>query len=162
MAASNMVLELKDIKGDSLKTDHSKQIDVLSFQWGVSNIGDTQNQTQGVAGEVSVNNLSITKNVDLATPDLLRACCVGEVIDDGTLYVRRITKDGAAPYLRISMKNVIIADYSTGGSNGGSDPLLETISLNFSFVEVGYTPMPGAKKKAESIMSYDINTEQIT
>ena len=117
---------------------HKEEIDVLAWSWGLSNAGNAQIGGGAGAGKVNVQDLSITKYIDKATPDLMLSTCNGQHHDKVTLTVR---KAGTTPveYLKITMEQVLITSLSTGGS-GGEDRLTENISLNFAKYKVEYTP----------------------
>ena len=88
------------------------------------------------AGKVNVQDLSLTKYIDKASPDLMKSCCNGKHFDKATLIVR---KAGEKPleYITITMTDVMVTAVSTGGS-GGEDRLTENVTLNFTKVKVVY------------------------
>jgi len=90
----------------------------------------------GGSGKVNVQDMSFTKYIDKASPDLMLACCNGKHYDQAVLTVR---KAGEQPleYVKITMSEVIISSVSTGGS-GGEDRLTENVVLNFAKVGVDY------------------------
>ena len=100
------------------------------------------------AGKVNVQDLSLTKYIDTASPPLMLACCNGKHFPEAKLTVR---KAGETPleYLVIKMTEVMVTSVSTGGS-GGEDRLTENVTLNFAKVEVTYTPQD-AKGKVRAI-----------
>jgi type VI secretion system secreted protein Hcp len=136
--AVDMFLKLGDIKGESIDDKHKDEIDVLAWSWGMSQSGTTHTGTGGGAGKVSVQDISLTKWVDKATPNLALGCSVGKHYPEALLTVR---KAGETPleYLKITMKDVLIASVSTGGSHG-EDRLTENVSLNFAEYKMEYTP----------------------
>lgn len=136
--AVDMFLELKGIKGESVDSSHKDQIDVLAWSWGMSQSGTTHIAAGGGAGKVSVQDVSVTKWVDSASATLMQYCCKGTHIAEGTLTVRK-AGDTPLEYIKLNMKNMIIASISTGGS-GGEDRLTENVSLNFSEFKIAYTP----------------------
>lgn len=156
--AMDMFLKFKpDLPGESKDKDSNfaGTIDVLAWSWGLSQSGTTHVGGGGGAGKVNVQDLSFTKWMDKATPDLMLACCNGKHYDEATLSVR---KAGEKPlvYLKITMTDLMITSVSTGGS-GGEDRLTENVTLNFSKVKVNYieqtdTGAGGAKPE----MGWDI------
>jgi len=136
--AVDMFLKIDDIKGESRDSKHAGEIDVLAWSWGLSQSGTTHSGGGGGAGKVNVQDLSITKYVDKGSTTLIKACCNGKHFKEATLTVR---KAGEKPleYLKITLKEIIIANVSTGGS-GGEDRLTENITLNFAEFKTEYTP----------------------
>jgi type VI secretion system secreted protein Hcp len=154
-----MFMKIKDIKGESQdkgSPSHKDEIDVLAWSWGTSQSATTHVGGGGGSGKVSVQDLSFTKYIDSASPDLLLACCNGKHLDEALLTVR---KAGESPveYLKIKMTEVIISSVSTGGS-GGEDRLTENVTLNFAKVAVDYTPQDekGKAKSPAASMTWDI------
>jgi type VI secretion system secreted protein Hcp len=140
--------EAKD-KGGEQRKDHSKEIDVLSWTWGMSNNGSAHVLGGSGSGKVNVQNVRVTKYVDSASPKLMKACCSGTHFDEALLTVR---KAGGTPveYIKIKMEQVFISSISTGGS-GGEDRLTETVSLNFAKVNLDYTPQTAKGDKGTPI-----------
>jgi type VI secretion system secreted protein Hcp len=136
--AVDMFLKIDDVKGESRDDKHKDEIDVLAWSWGLSQSGTTHMGPGGGAGKVSVQDLSITKYLDKASPPLILGTCGGKHYKQALLTVR---KAGEKPleYLKITMKEVIISAVSVGGS-GGEDRLTENVTLNFGEFKTEYTP----------------------
>ncbi len=153
--AVDMFLKLGDIAGESKDKSHLGEIDVLAWSWGASNSGTFHVGGGGGAGKAMVQDLSITKWVDLASTEIFLATCNGKHFPEATLVVR---KAGETPleYLIIKMTEVLVTSYSTGGS-GGEDRLTENVTLNFAKVQLSYKEQApkGAQAKAPSV-SWDI------
>ncbi|MEQ8899778.1 MAG: type VI secretion system tube protein Hcp [Roseovarius sp.] len=128
-----------NIKGESQDDTHREKIDVLAWNWGMSQSGTTHIGAGGGGGKVDVHDISLTKYVDLASHDLIKRCTSGEHIESGELIVRK--SGGAAPveYFKIKMEDIMISSYSTGGSKDGLDRIQEQLTLNFRRFEVVYT-----------------------
>ena len=106
---------------------------------------------------MNVQDLSFTKYIDSATPELLLAGCNGKHYKEALLTVR---KAGEHPveYIKIKLTEVLITSVSTGGS-GGEDRLTENVSLNFAKVHFDYTPQKDDGAADTAIpMEWDIAT----
>ena len=127
-----------NIKGESKDKKHPKEIDVLAWSWGMSQSGTFHTGGGGGAGKVNINDMSVTKWVDIASYALMHACATGQHIDDALLTVR---KAGGHPveYVTIKFEEVLVTSVTTGGS-GGEDRLTENVTLNFAKVKYEYTP----------------------
>lgn len=134
--AVDMFLELKDIPGEAQDTTHKGKIDVLAWSWGLSNSGSTHVGGGSGSGKVNVQDISVTKYVDLASPILALHCANGKHIPEGQIIVR---KAGEKPleYMIIKLKDILVSSISMGGS-GGEDRLTENVSLNFGKVHYQY------------------------
>jgi len=136
--AVDILIKIAGVDGESLIQDHEDEIDVLAWSWGLSQSGSMHMGGGAGAGKVNVQDVSLTKYVDKATPNLMRACCNGEHFSEATLTVRKAGKD-ALDYLKIKMSPVLVTSVGTGASSG-EDRLTENVTLNFAKVEVAYTP----------------------
>ena len=134
--AVDMFIKIGDIKGESRDKAHKGEVDVLAWSWGCSNSGTAHVGGGAGAGKVNVQDLSLTKYVDVGSPSLILYCCNGKHLPEALLTVR---KAGEHPleYLKIKMTEILISSISTGGS-GGEDRLTENITLNFAKFHVEY------------------------
>ena len=109
----------------------------------------------GGSGKVNVQDVSLTKYVDKATPNLMRMCCNGKHLDAATLTVRK-AGENAVDYMKIKMEPVLVTSVDTGGS-GDEDRLTENVTLNFAKMEVIYTPQkPDGTADAEIALTWNI------
>ncbi|MGH8229325.1 MAG: Hcp family type VI secretion system effector [Steroidobacteraceae bacterium] len=155
--AVDMFLELDGVEGETVdKAFKSKNaMDILAWSWGLSNSGTFHQGAGGGAGKASFNDIAVTKYIDKASPNLMLFCANGKHLSKGTITVR---KAGEKPldYLTISLENILVSSYSTGGS-GGEDRLTENVSLNFATVKVSYAQQSDKGGKSGSIdFSWDI------
>lgn len=136
--AQDIYCDVEGIEGESTDSEYPGVINVLAFSWGMSQSGTTHLGKGGGAGKADIQDVSITKYIDKATPNLMQACMTGKHFPKVTLMVR---KAGEKPltYLKIEMEGVIITSVSTGGS-GGEDRLTENVTFNFGKVGVFYVP----------------------
>lgn len=134
--AVDMFIKIGDIEGEAKDAVHGGEIDVLSWDWGMSQSGTMHVGGGGGGGKVSINDLTINKFIDKSTPNLMMACSNGKQYPEAKLTIR---KAGETPleYLIITMTDVIITSVSTGGS-AGDDRLTETTTLNFAEVTCDY------------------------
>jgi type VI secretion system secreted protein Hcp len=134
-----MFLKLDNVKGEAQDKAHPEQMDVLAWSWGMSQSGTMHTGGGGGGGKVSVQDISVTKYLDKASPVLMKYCSSGKQFEQGILTVRKAGGDNPLEYLIITMKDIIVSSVSTGGS-GGEDRLTENVSLNFAGVKVEYQP----------------------
>jgi type VI secretion system secreted protein Hcp len=137
--AVDMFLKIDGVEGESKDKSHPKQIDVLSWSWGASNRGSAHVGGGAGSGKVEVQDLQVTKYVDSSSPKLLLACFTGTHFDNALLSVRKAGGQSPVEYVKIKMQEVFITSVSTG-AHGSDDRLAESITLNFSKVNLDYTP----------------------
>lgn len=154
--AVDAFLKLGDLKGESPVDGHEDEIQVLSWNWGMTQAGTTHRGTGGGAGKVNVQDMTVVHYVDTASPAITLACCNGKHFPEATLTVR---KAGEKPldYLIITMNDVIITSVQPGGSSG-SEETAESFTLNFAKYKYSYQPQDnkGSKKGGAIEVEYDI------
>jgi type VI secretion system secreted protein Hcp len=136
--AVDIFLKLDGIKGESADAKHKEEIDVLAWSWGMSQSGTMHTGGGGGAGKVNVQDISITKPLDKASPLLAARCAQGEHIKQALLTVRKAGTQ-QQEYLKITLTDCLVSSISTGGSEG-QETLTENVSLNFAQYKFEYWP----------------------
>jgi type VI secretion system secreted protein Hcp len=136
--AADMFMKIDDIKGESVDDKHKDEIEVLSWNWGMSQTGTSHSGTGGGAAKVSVQDISFVKHVDKSSPNLMKLCCNGKHFGMAKLTVR---KAGGNPleYIKIELSDGLISSISVSGGQG-DERLSETVTLNFAKFRYEYTP----------------------
>ncbi|MEQ1759511.1 MAG: type VI secretion system tube protein Hcp [Vicinamibacterales bacterium] len=151
--AVDVFLKLGTIKGESKDDKHKDEIEVLSWSWGVHQVGTIGRGTGGGAGKADFAPLTILHSVDKASPVLMMACATGEHIKDATLISRKAGK-GQQEYLIIKLNDIIVTSVSPSGS---SEHPSESFTLMPAKVDLEYKPqkMDGSLDAGVSF-KYDI------
>jgi type VI secretion system secreted protein Hcp len=137
--AVDIFLKINGVDGESSDDKHKKEIDILAWNWGMTNSGSAHVGGGAGSGKVNVHDLSVTKWVDSSSPKLVLACCSGKHYDEATLVVRKAGGDSPVEYIKIKLQEVLISSVTHGGS-GGEDRLTENVVLNFAKFNLDYTP----------------------
>ena len=116
---------------------HEKWIEIDSFQWSAgSRSSGAGGGGGGGAGKVSLSDFTIVKQLDKASPILFQDAAQGKHIASGILEL-------------ISPNGQFVVDYKLSDiyisavqeQSGANNPVpLEQVSLNFSKIEMDYTP----------------------
>jgi type VI secretion system secreted protein Hcp len=133
--ADDIMIKLTDIQGESKKSGHEGEIDVMSISWGASNSVQTgYGGGGGGAGNASFSDMTFIKTVDSSSNELFRRCANGKPIDEAVVTFR---KQGGEQqeYLTITLDNVVISQYTS--SAGGSDPT-ESVGLAYDKIKFEY------------------------
>jgi len=136
--AVDIILNIEGVTGESKIQGFEGKIDILSWNWGLTNSGDMHMGTGGGSGKVDVHDISLSKYIDKATPALIRACCNGSHFNKADLVVRK-AGGNAVEYLKIELEKVLVSNINSGGG-GGDDRIMEDLSLNFAQYKLTYTP----------------------
>jgi type VI secretion system secreted protein Hcp len=137
------------IDGESTDTGHQKDVNVLAWSWGMSRTPGTRSKAAGA----NVQELSVTKYVDKASPKLMQNLLSGGTIQSATL-IDDIHNGDPSDYIRLCLKNVTVEAVSTGGS-GGEDKLTENVTFGFQSFTFQYTPRSGSPTPV--LVSYDLS-----
>lgn len=153
--AIDMFIKIGNIEGESRDAKHAKEIDVLSWSWGLSQTGSAHIGGGAGSGKVKVNDLTFTKHVDRSSTALVLATCKGSHYDKACLTVRK-AGDNPLEYIKITMEDLIVSSVVNGGS-GEDDRISEQVTLNFAKFKVEYTEQDakGASGKT-STAAWDI------
>ncbi len=157
----DMFLKIEGIDGEAQDDVHKKEVDILSWAWGMSQSGTTHMGSGGGGGKVAVQDMSFTKYVDVASVELMKTCTSGKHITEATLTVRKASGENPLEYIIIKMEDIIVSSVQTGGS-GGEDRLTENVTFNFSKYTITYveqTEEGGEGLKPE--LTYDIAANKI-
>jgi len=153
--AVDIILNIEGVTGESKIKGFEGKIDILSWNWGLTNSGDMHTGTGGGSGKVDVHDISLSKYIDKATPALIKACCTGNHFNKATLVVRKAGGD-AVEYLKIELDKVLISNINSG-AGGGDDRIMEDLSLNFAKYKLTYTPQKDdGTADAPIVLGWDI------
>ena len=136
--AVDMFIRIGDVEGEAKDAVHGGEIDVVSWDWGMSQSGTMHVGGGGGGGKVTIDNLIIEKYTDKATPNLMTACSNGKQYPDAVLTIRK-AGENPLEYIVMTMEDVIITNVDVGG-NSEEDRLTERVTLNFARVNCDYQP----------------------
>lgn len=136
--ATDIILKIASIKGESKVQTHEDQIDLLSFSGGASNQGTYATGGGGGAGRVDFQDLSVSKYYDLSSVPLMQACATGKDIGETVFYFRKQAEDEALEYLTITLSEAKVTSLSTSVSSGGEERPIESVSFNFKSIKYEY------------------------
>ncbi len=134
--ASDYLLEIDGIKGESQDSKHKETIEVSSFSWGATNAGSFGGGGGGGAGKVSFQDIHFTASVNKSSPLLFLACATGQHIKKAVLFVRKAGGD-QHDYYKVTMEDLLVSSVSDSGHEG-QGIANESFSLNFAKVKLEY------------------------
>jgi type VI secretion system secreted protein Hcp len=153
--ASDYLLELDGVKGESKDGSHPETIELLSFNFGASN--PTQVGSSGMsAGKVSYTDMNVSFYMEQATVQLLTRVSTGKVIPKAVLYGRKSGDDKRLDYLKVTLSEVMVSSWQTSASDGSGIPML-SVSFAFSKIEYIYKPQNEDQTLGDDmIATYDL------
>src|SRR5262245_45657906 len=105
--ATDIFLKLGDVKGESKDAAHKEEIELHSWSFGVSNTGTMGEGGGGGTGKANLSEISVTHEMDKASPTLMLACSTGKHFDEAVLTSRK-AGGTQQEYLTIKLGTVYI------------------------------------------------------
>jgi len=136
MAQVDYFLKLKGIEGESTDSKHKNEISVESWSWGETQSGTHSFGGGGGAGKVQMQDFHFVMRHNKASPKLFLACATGEHIPEALLTCRK-AGGKQEEFLIVTMSDVLVSSYQTGGSAGDVIPT-DQCSINFSKIQFKY------------------------
>ena len=137
MAVVDFFLKIDGIDGESNDAKHKGEIDLESWSWGESQSGTHSGQGGGGAGKVSMQDFHFVMKVNKSSPKVMLACASGQHIPKAVLTCRKAGTD-QQEFLKITMSDLLVSSYQTGGSGHSDIVPTDQVSLNYSKIEFEY------------------------
>ena len=137
MAQVDFFLKIDGIEGESADSKHKGEIDLESWSWGESQAGTHAGGGGGGAGKVHMQDFHFVMKMNKASPALFLRCATGEHIKKAVLTCRKAGKE-QQEYMKVTMSDLLVSSYQTGGSGHAEIVPTDQVSLNFSKVEWEY------------------------
>lgn len=137
MAQVDYFLKIEGVESESTDDKHKGEVELMSFSWGQTNSGSAGHGAGAGAGKVIPQDFHFVKKMDKASPKLMIACATGEHFKTATLTARK-AGGGQQEYLKITMEELMVTSYQTGGSAEGDPVPIDQISMNFVKLTLAY------------------------
>ena len=134
--ASDFLLELDGIKGESKDTKHKDTIEIQSFSWGATNSGSAGTGGGAGIGKVSFQDIHFTSRVNKASALLALHCATGKHITKAQLFVRK-QGEGQQDFYVIALEDLLVSSFQSSDATGGDLPT-DQFSLNFAKIKFEY------------------------
>ena len=145
-------IKFDGIEGESVDKDHKGWINILSFGQAVHQPGSGATGTARRRGDVILEDISVSKLLDKASPKIAEAVCKGKVFPKVEIELTASYTDaGRVTYYRYELKNVLVTSYNVSGAAQSEEVPAEDFSLNFEEIKVTYTENDNAGKKKGNI-----------
>ena len=132
-AAVDYFLEVNGVPGESRDAKFAKSIDVFSYSWGAS----ANSEKKG--NRVNLQDLSVSKRVDVASPALFQRLVQGTTIPSVELIARKAGETQLV-FLRYCLQDVRVSSIQQSGSTGGDDFSQENVSFAYATFSAAVHP----------------------
>jgi type VI secretion system secreted protein Hcp len=140
MAAIDYFLKIDGVEGESQDSKHKGEIDLDSWSWGETQSAPSGGGGGGGAGKVAMQDFHFVTKVSKASPKLFLACASGQHLSKALLTCRKAGKD-QQEFLEVTLTDVLVSSFTTGGAETGGVVPTDQFSLNFTKIEYKYTQL---------------------
>lgn len=153
--ADIILLEIKDIKGNSEVSDFADKITITSFSHSLSlPMQPDRTNRERTAGKPVFSDINLSKMTDMATPALYNACASGKKLGEAKIHIGRNMDGKYMPVLTYTLGDAMISTISTSG--GGGIPS-DSLTINFTSIKTTFTQQnKDATKKGEAPFGWDL------
>jgi type VI secretion system secreted protein Hcp len=145
-------IKFDGIEGEAQDKDHKGWSDIVSFSQGMMQPGSGATGATRRRGDVIMEDLNVTKELDKASPKIAESICNGKVFPKVEIHLTASYTDaGRVTYFAYELKNVLVTSYNISGSAQSEDVPTEVFSLNFEEIKATYTEADQAGKKKGSV-----------
>jgi len=113
---------------------------------GTSSLASRGGTSGAGGGMAEIQDITIAKTIDQASPNLADQCVEGNHISEATLEFVDVGGDESGYYV-YELKNVLIESVNTGGTDDAGQPT-EIVTLNFDEIRVTYTQRHETEQRA--------------
>jgi type VI secretion system secreted protein Hcp len=137
MAAIDYFLKIEGVEGESQDSKHKGEIEIDSWSWGETQSAPSAGGGGG-AGKVAMQDFHFVTKVSKASPKLFLSCATGQHLSKALLTCRKAGKD-QQDFLEVTLTDVVVSSFTTGGAEASGVVPTDQFSLNFSKIEYEYT-----------------------
>lgn len=152
-------IKFDGVEGESTHVDHKKEIELLSWSWGVSNASALSGGGSG-QGKAQPGDVHLTKLYDKASPVLAKKCAQGVHFPSVVLTARK-SGEGQKDFFKVTMKEVFITSVQNAG--GGDGGIMENVSMSYAEIEFAYKAQDDkGTTTGEVKFGWNVKTTKIT
>jgi type VI secretion system secreted protein Hcp len=160
--STDFFLKIEGIPGESKRSGHEKEMELLSFSFGATQTGTAElGSGQTGAARVEMQDFHFVKPVDSSSPKLVQHMFTGKFIPAATFSARRIGLEDGKPlkYMIWEFKNLVISSHSFNGAGAGDVPM-ESISFRFEEVKCYYREIKAGVPQGPISAGWNVKTNK--
>ena len=145
-------IKFDGVDGEALDKDHKAWSDLASFGQALHQPGGGATGATRRRGDVIMEDLSCSKELDKASPKIAEAVALGRVFPKVEIHLTASTTDeGRVTYYAYELINVMVTSYNVSGSGQAEDVPMEDFALNYEEIKVTYTENDSKGKKKGNV-----------
>lgn len=128
------------VPGESLDAVHKGEIQILGYNFNVTNHGSLGSATGGAgAGKATFGDFQFSTNESKASLSLFQACASGNHFQKAIVALRKAGGERNFEFMQITMSPVFVSSFNSGGSSGDDVPH-DDVHLSYGAIHFQYTP----------------------
>src|SRR5215467_4790595 len=142
MADVYAFLELEGIEGEAQDSKFQGKIELQAFSWGATNNSSYDSGTGGNDGKGHIHDISFSKFMCKASPELMKRTVTGKAISKGKLSLCKLAgeNDGdKIAYYEVELEKIVLTSYQMAASGGAQLPM-ESGTIHFVITKPKYRP----------------------
>jgi type VI secretion system secreted protein Hcp len=133
-------VKFSGVDGEATDLDHNKWCELLAFEHGYEQPSQGASGPVRRRGSVIVDDITVEKELDKASPKIAEACLKGKVFPKVEIELTRYYVDaGNVVYYRFELVNVMVTSYTIGSQDVNNIYPTEIITLDFEEIKGTYT-----------------------
>lgn len=160
--SADIYIKIDGIDGESTDVDHKGWIEIQNISTGItlpfSNSSYSASGGGTNTGRADFDYITFSKFLEKSSVKLQEFCGTGKTAPKAEIHFCQ-AGDGDAKhvYMKYILKDVVIANYSVSASKHDVDRPMESVSLAYGNVEMGYTNLEDeGKAGAEAKFEYSL------
>ena len=152
-------LTVEGISGESQRSGHEGQIEIIAFGFGGSNPSSVGVGGGGGTGTVSLSSFNITKKTDASSAELFQKMCQGTHYPTAEITMYKSGGDQSLAFLKYQFEEVYVDSIQWSGASGGDNIPMESVSMSFGKVTIEYVEQnPDGTAGGSHAGSWDLRT----
>ncbi len=157
--ASDTHIKFDGVDGEATHQDHKGEIEVLAWNWNVSNASGIAGGGSG-KGKANPGEFSFVHKYDKASPILGKKCASGTHFPSVVLTARK-AGEGQKDFFKVAMKEVFITSVAPAGGSDGE--IIENVSMSYANIEFAYKAQDDKGGLGGEVkFGWDVKTTKIT
>jgi type VI secretion system secreted protein Hcp len=145
-------IKFDGVDGEAQDKDHKAWSVLASVSQLITQPGGGATGQSRRRGDVVMDDIRCSKELDKASPKIAEAVCKGRVFPKVEIHLTASTTDeGRVTYFAYELTNVLVTSYSVSGSGQAESVPIEDFSLNFEEIKTTYTENDSKGKKKGNV-----------
>ena len=145
-------IKFDGVDGEAKDKDHKNWSDLASFGQGLHQAGSGSTGPTRRRGNVILDDITVSKELDKASLKIAEAVCKGKVFPQVKIHLTASYTDARrVTYYAYELKNVLVTSYNINGGGQSEDVPVEDFALNFEEIKVTYTETSRKGKKKGNV-----------